>query len=63
MIDPLVSPVVGSRAFRPIRQSWDGMVARGQEEVETWKQLGEQETARGQELLQNVTMSTGKRLD
>ena len=58
MIDPLVSPVVGSRAFRPIRQSWDGMVARGQEEVETWKQLGEQETARGQELLQNVTMST-----
>jgi uncharacterized RDD family membrane protein YckC len=58
MIDPLVSPVVGSRAFRPIRQSWEGMVLRGQREVDTWKQLGEEETARGQELLQNVTMST-----
>ena len=58
MVDPLVSPVVGSRVFRPIRRSWEGMVSRGQEEVDNWKQIGEDETARGQELLQNVTMST-----
>ncbi len=58
MIDPLVSPVVGSKVLSPIRRSWEGMVSRGQEEVDTWKQLGEEETSRGQELLQNVTMST-----
>jgi len=58
MIDPLVSPVVDSKAFRPFRQSWEGMVARGQEEVDNWRRLGEEETARGQELLQDVTMST-----
>ena len=58
MIDPLVSPVVDSKAFRPIRQSWEGVVARGKEEVDNWKRLGEEETARGQELLQNVTTST-----
>jgi uncharacterized RDD family membrane protein YckC len=57
-IDPLVSPVVGSRAFRPIRRSWEGMVARGQEEVDAWKQIGEAETTRGQELLESVTVST-----
>jgi uncharacterized RDD family membrane protein YckC len=58
VIDPLVSPVVGSRAFRPIRRSWEGMIARGQDEVDAWRQLGEQETARGQELLEDVTVST-----
>jgi hypothetical protein len=58
MIDPLVSPVVDSRAFQPIRQSLEGVVARGKEEVDNWKHLGEEETARGQELLQNVTTST-----
>lgn len=57
-IDPLVSPVVDSRPFRPIRDSWGRMVSRGQEEVDSWKHLGEEETARGQALLQNVTMST-----
>jgi uncharacterized RDD family membrane protein YckC len=57
-MDPWVAPVVNSRIFRPLRKSWEGWVARGQKEVDAWKQIGAEETTRGQELLEDVTMST-----
>jgi uncharacterized RDD family membrane protein YckC len=58
MVEPIVTPVAGSPFLRPLRNSWEKWVERGQQEVDSWRQIGEEETARGQELLQNVTMST-----
>jgi uncharacterized RDD family membrane protein YckC len=58
MVEPIVTPVAGSPFLRPLRNSWEKWVERGQVEVDSWRQIGEEETARGQELLQNVTMST-----
>jgi uncharacterized RDD family membrane protein YckC len=58
IVEPIVTPVAGSPLLRPLRNSWDRWLERGQQEVDSWRQIGEEETARGQELLQNVTMST-----
>jgi uncharacterized RDD family membrane protein YckC len=58
VVEPIATPVIGSPLLRPLRNTWEKWLTRGEQEVESWRQIGEEETARGQELLQNVTMST-----
>ena len=57
-IDRMVSPITGSRLVAPLRKRFDRLVARGDDTVERWRKMGQQETYQGQKMLTSATIST-----
>ena len=57
-VEPVISPFINNPLVRPFRRGFDGLVTRGEGQVNRWKQLGMDEDKEGRELIQTITIST-----
>lgn len=57
-VSPVLAPITKSRLFRPIRNQFDKLVARGQEQVDQWIQIGKVEEDHSRELVKTATLTT-----
>jgi hypothetical protein len=57
-VTPVLAPVTKSRLFRPIRNQFEQLVARGQEQFDQWVQIGKIEEVHSRELVKTATLTT-----
>lgn len=57
-VSPVLAPITKSRLFRPIRNQFDKLVDRGQEQVDQWVQIGKVEEVHSRELVKTATLTT-----
>ena len=57
-VEPIISPLINNPVVRPFKNRFDGLVRRGEGQVDHWKQLGMDEDTQGRELIETITFST-----
>lgn len=55
---PWISPFLNNPATRPFRKGFDHLVDRGENQVERWRRIGQDEAKQGFDLMENLTIST-----